>query len=43
MAGVARENASRAINELLREGVLGREGSFYMIERPAELLDMAEI
>jgi CRP-like cAMP-binding protein len=43
MAGVARENASRAINELLREGVLGRAGSFYMIERPAELLDMAEI
>jgi CRP/FNR family transcriptional regulator, cyclic AMP receptor protein len=43
MAGVARENASRAINDLLREGVLGRAGSFYMIEKPAELLDMAEI
>lgn len=43
MAGVARENASRAINDLLREGVLGRTGSFYVIERPAELLDMAEI
>ncbi len=43
MAGVARENASRAINDLLREGVLGRAGSFYMIERPAELLDLAEI
>lgn len=43
MAGVARENASRAINELLRAGVLGRAGAFYMIERPAELLDLAEI
>ena len=28
MAGVARENASRAINDLLREGVLSRAGSF---------------
>jgi CRP/FNR family cyclic AMP-dependent transcriptional regulator len=43
MAGVARENASRAINDLLRDGVLSRAGSFYMIERPDELLDMAEI
>jgi CRP/FNR family transcriptional regulator, cyclic AMP receptor protein len=43
MAGVARENASRAINELLRSGVLGRAGSFYMIEQPATLLDLAEI
>ena len=43
MAGVARENASRAINKLLRAGVLARAGSFYMIERPAELLDMSEI
>ncbi len=43
MAGVARENASRAINDLLREGVLSRAGSFYLIERPADLLDMAEI
>lgn len=43
MAGVARENASRSINELLRSGILGRAGSFYMIERPAELLDLAEI
>ena len=43
MAGVARENASRAINDLLRDGVLSRAGSFYMIERPSELLDMAEI
>ena len=43
MAGVARENASRAISGLLREGLLGRAGSFYVIERPAELLDMAEI
>jgi CRP/FNR family cyclic AMP-dependent transcriptional regulator len=43
MAGVARENASRAINDLLREGILGRSGSYYVIERPAELLDLAEI
>ena len=43
MAGVARENASRAINDLLRHGVLGRVGGFYTIERPAELLDMSEI
>ena len=43
MAGVARENASRAINDLLREGVLSRSGSFYVIERPVELLDLAEI
>ena len=43
MAGVARENASRAINDLLRDGVLGRSGSFYVIVRPEELLDLAEI
>ena len=43
MAGVARENASRAINDLLRDGVLTREGSFYLIARPNELEDMAEI
>lgn len=43
MAGVARENASRAINDLLRDGILSREGSFYVIARPAELEDMAEI
>lgn len=43
MAGVARENASRAVNDLLREGVLGRSGSFYVIVRAAELLDLAEI
>ena len=43
MAGVARENASRAINDLLRDGILTREGSFYLIARPDELEDMAEI
>lgn len=43
MAGVARENASRAINDLLRDGILTREGSFYVIARPEELEDMAEI
>ena len=43
MAGVARENASRAINDLLRDGVLAREGSFYVIARPDELAELAEI
>lgn len=43
MAGVARENASRAINELLRDGVLAREGSFYVVANPGELHDLAEI
>jgi CRP-like cAMP-binding protein len=43
MAGVARENASRAINDLLRDGILAREGSFYVIARPQDLEDMAEI
>ena len=43
MAGVARENASRAINELLRHGVIGRANGFYVIARPAELLDLSEI
>jgi len=43
MAGVARENASRAINDLLREGVLGRNGSFYVIERAGELKELSEI
>ena len=43
MAGVARENASRAINELLRDGILGREGRFYLIARPQALTDLAEI
>ena len=43
MAGVARENASRAINDLLRDGILARDGSFYVIARPGELEDMAEI
>jgi CRP-like cAMP-binding protein len=43
MAGVARENASRAINDLLRDGILGRDGAYYTIERADELLDMAEI
>jgi CRP/FNR family transcriptional regulator, cyclic AMP receptor protein len=43
MAGVARENASRAINDLLRDGILDREGSHYVIARPDELKDLAEI
>ena len=43
MAGVARENASRAINDLLRQGVLGRVGGFYSVERLTELRDLSEI
>jgi CRP/FNR family cyclic AMP-dependent transcriptional regulator len=43
MAGVARENASRTINDLLRDGILDREGSHYVIARPEELRDLAEI
>lgn len=43
LAGAARENASRAINDLRRAGVIGRAEGYYTIERPAELLDMAEI
>lgn len=43
LAGVARENASRAINDLLREGVLTREGHHYVIADPDALEDLAEI
>jgi CRP-like cAMP-binding protein len=43
MAGVARENASRAINDLLRDGVLTRDGSHYVIAQPDDLRDLAEI
>lgn len=43
MAGVARENASRAINDLMREGVISRSRSLYVIEKPEVLLDMAMI
>ncbi len=43
MAGVARENASRAINELLREGLLARQGQNYVILAPERLSDLAEI
>ncbi len=43
MAGVARENASRAINDLLRGGVLGRVKGFYSIEKPGTLRELAEI
>jgi CRP-like cAMP-binding protein len=37
MAGVARENASRAINQWLRSGVLSRDEGFYYIEDRAAL------
>jgi CRP-like cAMP-binding protein len=43
MAGVARENANRAINELLRNGVLARVKGLYVIARPDVLAEMSEI
>ena len=43
MAGVARENANRAISELLRNGVLGRVKGYYIIDKPDELARMSEI
>lgn len=43
MAGVARENASRAINDLMRDGVVSRSRSLYVIVKPEILLDMAMI
>lgn len=43
MAGVARENASRAINDLLRGGVLGRVKGFYSIDKPVKLRELAEV
>lgn len=43
LAGVARENASRAVNDLLREGVLAREGQHYVITDPEALAELAEI
>lgn len=43
MAGVARENANRAIHELLRDGILSRAKGFYAIEKPDELADLSEI
>lgn len=43
MAGVARENASRAINGLLRGGVLGRVKGYYSIEKPERLRQLTEV
>ena len=44
LAGVARENASRAINGLLRQGLLAREkSSFYVVRNPAGLRELAEL
>jgi hypothetical protein len=39
----AQTRAKTAINDLLRDGILAREGSFYVIARPQDLEDMAEI
>lgn len=43
LAGAARENASRAINSLLRAGVLQRRAGFYVIAKLAALQDQAAI
>ena len=43
LAGVARENASRAINGLIRQGLIGRDESHYVVKRADALRAMAEI
>jgi CRP/FNR family transcriptional regulator, cyclic AMP receptor protein len=43
MAGVARENANRAISELMHDGVLSRDRGYYAIEKPEALADLSEI
>jgi CRP-like cAMP-binding protein len=43
MAGVARENASRVINDMLRSGILARQKGHYVIERPDKLQELTEI
>lgn len=43
MAGVARENANRAIAELMEDGILSRQGGLYAIEKPDLLDGLSEI
>lgn len=43
MAGVARENANRAISELMGDGIISRTRSFYAIEKPDALAELSEI
>lgn len=43
MAGVARENANRAIHELMRDGILSRVKGYYAIEKPEALAELSEI
>ncbi len=43
MAGVARENANRAILELMRDGILSRAKGYYAIEKPGALAELSEI
>ena len=43
MAGVARENANRAIHELMRDGILSRAKGYYAIEKPEALAELSEI
>lgn len=43
MAGVARENASRVLNRWLREKVISRSGSHYVIDKPRVLEEMTDL
>ncbi len=43
MAGVARENANRAIAELVEDGTLSRHRGLYVIEKPDILASLSEI
>lgn len=43
MAGVARENANRAIAELVEDGTLSRQRGLYAIEKPDILASLSEI
>jgi CRP/FNR family transcriptional regulator, cyclic AMP receptor protein len=43
MAGVARENASRTLNEWMRQKLISRLSSYYCIENRKRLEDQAEI
>lgn len=43
MAGAARENVSRVLNDLKRTGAVSRVSGYYCIERPAELAAAATL
>lgn len=42
MAGIARENASRIMNEWVRAGIISRVSAYYCIENKAALLDASK-